>query len=611
MRIVNITLLSVVVSHSIIASDLGSVMSEIAKTNPNVVQKRKEFNSAYETLNIAKGDFFLPTVDLTSGISKTKTDPDEGDSSKTTNHNIAIEIRENLFNGYATVNNIEAKKASLASAAYSYIQTISEEALTGAKAYIDLIRNFKLLEIEKDNFFRHKKMMKAIGARNNSGIGGLGDLQEITAKTNLAYANYLAQSKNLKASKISMHQVLGRYLNAKNLSDPSVGENLNYSLSGASDFALLHNPSIFIQKYNLIKARYDYQAGKNSFMPKLDLSLEDSYGKYKNDNSGDSSRSDQMRASLDLEWNLYNGSKDIASHRRDKSTIHVENEKLNSTKRSVIGELELSWISYKMLEKEYEYLKNYEINAKAKLETITKEFRLGQKSLLEFLTSQTDYNSARSKLVNTKYDLIYTKLKILKALGVLPEMVNSNLKSEVGITHDGLFDYQNLNHREDTLPVRDEFMQKGGITTEQELRFDPSISSVAPRQSPKALPLSTTTRSPSYSTSSDSMLEEYPEVYMDERPMAVKKKYSTSMVDSSCNTSPYQKGAVYNRYRLLQHTQVYSHPNGTPIDSLSAGMIITGYQESGNWIRVTGIGGSGWRKYCKTGYIHIKNLSRG
>ena len=475
MKIVKLTVISSVVSLNLMAVDMGSVMADVAQTNPKVIQKKKEYNSVFETLNISQGDYFLPSIDLSAGLSRAKTNhtkPEKFDD-QYTNKTLSLTATENLFNGFGTVNDIDAKKAALASAAFSYMQTLNEVSLNTAKVYLDLARHRDLLTVEIDNFNKHKKIMNAITARSRAGVGVIGDQQEIVAKTNLAYANYIAESNNLKAAQISMNKILGRTLDINSLVSPDVGENLTYTLPQAIDFALVHNPALYVQKYNVIQARYNQEKDEKEFMPKIDLIVEQKYVNGKNDDTGDETEYDKLSGGLSLNWNLFRGMKDVHTKRKNISLIQAEQEKYNSIKRDLVEEIELAWTTYKMHEKEYAYLTNYVNNAKAKLDTNTKLFRIGKKSLFEFLASQTDYNSAKEKLINTKYDLVFTKLRVLKALGILADMANPNAKKEIGIVGDGLHDYRAMSYKADSLPPREETInQSGSVTTNDLIGFD-------------------------------------------------------------------------------------------------------------------------------------------
>jgi len=464
------------VSLNLSAVDLANVMSSVVQTNPKIIQKRKEYNSAYEMLKYSQGDLFLPKVDLAAGISKNKRNIDKplpASESKSTDRYLSVTATENLFNGYGTVNDIEAKKAALASSAFAYLQTVNEESLKVAKVYLDLIRNKELLSVEIDNYQKHRKIFAAVEARSKAGVGVLGDLQEITAKTNLAYANYLTQYNNLKASQIAMNKVLGHPLDINSLAIPQLGANLNYTLSQAINFAISHNPTIFVQKYNVIVARYNQKADEKNFLPNINLEVSKNYSDGTDDITNIDYENDNLRTGITLNWNLFNGFKDIHMKKRNISLIQMEHEKYNTVKRDLIEETELAWTTYKMQKKEYEYLTKYVTNAKAKLETNTKLFQIGKKSLFEFLSSQTDYNSAKEKLINTKYDLIFAKLRVLKALGILIDMANPDIKKEIGIVGDGLHDYQAMNYKADTLPVReDKINQNGSVSFDDVISFD-------------------------------------------------------------------------------------------------------------------------------------------
>ncbi len=475
-NVVKISLMSSIVSLNLMAVDLGSVMTSVVRTNPKVIQKKKEYNSIYETLKISQGDFFLPSIDLSASVNKVKTkykEPAEDDA-KATNRSLTLSITENLFNGFGTVSDIDAKKAALASKAFSYLQTVNEEALKASKVYLDLARHKEMLNIELDSFYKHKKILEAVKARNRSGVGVVGDLQEIVAKTNLAYANYVAESKNLKASQIAMNKLLGRAIDANSVSVlTTVGENLSYSLSQAINFALTHNPTIFVQKYNVIQARHNQKRDEKEFLPKIDLTIAKQYRDGVDDDTKIKRKIENLSGGVSLSWNLFRGFKDTHQKRKDISLIHVEQEKYNAVKRDLVEEIELAWMSYKMQEKEYNYLSNYVKNADAKLQTNAKLFQIGKKSLFEYLSSQTDFNSAKEKLINCKYDLLFTKLRVLKALGILVDMVDPRIKREVGVVSDGLHDYEAMAYTPDTLPVREDTInQNGSFSLNDIIGFD-------------------------------------------------------------------------------------------------------------------------------------------
>ena len=460
MRRVNVIIISSLIASNMIALDLNSAIRRVITTNPKIIQKKKEFNSIYETLKVAQGDFFLPSIDLSGGRSKVKTNYKTTDTtSKYTNKFFTISATENLFNGFGTVKDIDAKKSMLASSAYSYIQTVNELGLQAAKAYLDVMRNRELLVVEEDNYRKHRKIFRAIQARSRAGVGIIGDFQEIKAKTSLAYANYLAQRKNLMSSEINLKKLIGYDVDINSLVSPTVGESLVYTLPQAKEFAFTHNPSLFVQKYNVITARYNMQRDRKEFLPKVDLVVSKSYVKGRNDDTQIDTDYNTYSAGINFNWNIFRGFKDVHTRNKNISLIHSEHQKYNAIKRDLSEEIELAWMSYNMQQREYQYLQNYLKNAREKMQTLTKLFRVGKKSLFEFLAAQTDYNNAKEKLINTKYDLIFTKFRVFKAMGILPDMIDPNIKAEVGITNNGLYDYRNLIYAADKLPVPKETIQ--------------------------------------------------------------------------------------------------------------------------------------------------------
>ena len=196
-------------------------------------------------------------------------------------------------------------------------------------------------------------------------------------------------------------------------------------------------------------------------MPKIDLVVSKKYVDGRNDDAIIDSKYNNLSMGVTFSWNLFRGFKDVHTKNKNISLIHSEYQKYNIVKRNLNAEIELSWMSYQMQQKEYNYLQNYLLNAQSKMETLTKLFRIGKKSLLELLAAQTDYNSAKEKLINTKYDLIFTKFRVLKAMGILPDMIDPSIKMQVGILSNGLYDYTQLQQHyiEDEYPTKEESLE--------------------------------------------------------------------------------------------------------------------------------------------------------
>ncbi len=654
------------------AISLNEVMLDTIHTNPNVLSKQKEYQSAFGNLEVAKGDKFLPSVDLRGDVGKTSTDYDSPQSMNrsSTNKNLSITATENLFDGFGTIYNIKEKEYALAATAYTYIEVANVQALESARAYIDVIRNKELMVIEQDSLAQHKLIQKNIRIRSKSGMGVISDLQEIESKVNLAYSNYLAQKKNYKSSQIVLHKAVGRYLDPDSLKTPVIDVSIPKTLQEATVFALKHHPALKVQDYNVDKVKATYKRDqKDLYYPSVDLVVGQSMRDSINDSTITQSKYNQTSGQIQFKWNLFRGFKDQATKQKNISLLQSEYQKRNATKRDVIEEISLAFTAKEIMEKEYGYLQKFQSMSEKKLETSHKEFKVGKKSLLELLAAQGDFNLAKQKLINTKLDLIVARLTLLKALGILSNSIAPDLKRSVGIKESGDFDYGVKIAYDSDLLVKDRdgdrvykdddfcdnSKKSNSVQNGCNYRFGLSdinsfktvisskpiqkkIDKVEKKELASYVKAKTKViKKPVYVAlnmdlsevnSMDDLegiksfedlerfekLEDLQEQEIYTKPKKVRKSRK-KIVITTCkkHIKPYKRGIKFYTFDVVDEGTIYSQTEDE-IDQIEIGTRITGHYDRDGWIRVSGFFEDGkWKRYCNTGYIKatsIKELKR-
>ncbi len=634
------------------AISLNEVMLDTISTNPNVLAKQKEYKSAYGNLKIAKGDKFLPSIDLRGDIGKTSTEYDSPQSMNrsSTNKNLSITATENLFDGFGTVYNIKEKEYALAATAYNYIEVADVQALESARAYIDVIRNKELMEIEQDSLAQHKLIQKNIRVRSKSGMGVISDLQEIESKVNLAYSNYLAQKKNYKSSQIVLHKAVGRYLDPDSLKTPVIDVNIPKTLQEATTFALKHHPALKVQSYNVDKVKATYKRDqKDLYYPSVDLVVGQSMRDSINDSTITQSKYNQTSGQIQFKWNLFRGFKDQATKQKNISLLQSEYQKRNATKRDVIEEISLAFTAKEIMEKEYGYLQKFQFMSEKKLETSHKEFKVGKKSLLELLAAQGDFNLAKQKLINTKLDLIVARLTLLKALGILSDSIAPDLKKSVGIKESGDFDYgiKIVNDSDifvkdrdgDRVYKDDDFcdnskdisVQNGcnyrfGLSDINTFKAGTSLKPVQVKvEKVKKREISSYVKEkviekPIYVALNSDLseinsitdledIERFEEIKLNTNSRKINKN-KKKIVTTVCKNyiKPFKKGTKFYTFDIVDDGTIYTQAEDE-VDQMKIGTRVTGHYDKDGWIRVSGFFEKGkWKRYCNTGYIKVASV---
>jgi outer membrane protein, adhesin transport system len=90
----------------------------------------------------------------------------------------SVVIRQTLFDGFASINEIWRQSARVNAAAQRVRERSELIALDAAEAYISVIRFTRLIAISQDNVAVHRRIMDNVQARFDGGRAGEGDLQQ-------------------------------------------------------------------------------------------------------------------------------------------------------------------------------------------------------------------------------------------------------------------------------------------------------------------------------------------------------------------------------------------------------------------------------------------------
>lgn len=430
--------------------ELHEAIKETIYTNPTIKERLKNYNTVIEDLDYAKGAY-LPRVDLKAGFGKEKVQ-----SNFTNNQLLTSNVQQhsvvatyNLFNGFGDKFTVSQQKARLLSAAYSYLENVDDIVLNLIEQYINILRHKELMIVEKDNIKMDEKIYDDMLGKQRQGLQRLSDLKEARSKLALAYTNHLSEENNIQDTLVNFHKYFGRYVSIHDIKDPEFHEQLPSTIEEITRLAIENNPSIKVATYERMATTDEYKASRKQFYPTIDLEVS---GSYTENLSGIRSDNTNLRAMLYINYNLFNGGSDSAYTQKKISTIHQKDQELNKIKRDVIESIQLSWTAFRITSKQSVFIDWYVKSSKDKLNSYYKEFNLGRRSLIDLLGASDDYNNARRKQINTKYDLMFARYRLLDAMGELTDALGIDVRKNVGLSYT-----KNSVVREDKLPLRTDY----------------------------------------------------------------------------------------------------------------------------------------------------------
>lgn len=452
---------SLVLVTSSLSSEIDKVLDEVLTTNPLIKEKLNNYEKTVYDLKIAKSGY-QPTLDYIGKFGYEKTlDQVGGEEVGYHTYRNSLVLTQNLFNGLNTMYKVKFEEARVMAAAYNYVEQTNDVAFNVIRHYINVLKYNDLFNLEKENVLLTKDILSKTESLVEAGSGSIADAKKVSSSLQLAEFNLLTQENNLLDSQFNLAKLTGKRIEKENLVIPNFTFELPKSKEEALNHAIKFNPSIIVTNHNIETAKAQLVQNRSKFSPTVDFELAYNFDR---NTGGDEGHERNYTALIVFKQNLYNGQADLNSVKKSKMTIKQEYEIQRDIKRQIIEGLELSWSAYTMLQKQIIFLNSYQEQSKATLDLYTEEFEAGTRTLIDLLTAQDDYISARNKLITANYDLLFAKYRVLDAMG---ELVNGIFKDSSLNYYKPIFaNYENVTHHD--LEDRKD-IDKDGVSDEIDL----------------------------------------------------------------------------------------------------------------------------------------------
>jgi adhesin transport system outer membrane protein len=251
--------------------------------------------------------------------------------------------------------------------------------------------------------------------RAERGVGRKADEDQSLGRLALAEANLMAEQSNLRDAETAYLRVVG--IAPESLSEPTSPISLlPETVEEAIDQAIENHPTLQLANFDVESAYAQHETAKAPFYPDLHLEV----GTRADHNlDGQPGNDKDLVAMLRLRYNLYNGGKDTARREETAYLINQAAEIRNNTHRQVEESVRLSWNAWQTVKNQMMSREQHVTSSEKARDAYQQQFNLGQRTLLDLLDSENELFRARTALVNTQVDEMYSIYRILNSMGGL------------------------------------------------------------------------------------------------------------------------------------------------------------------------------------------------
>ncbi len=402
------------------AMSLTDAIQSTINNHPEIHASKNNRLSADEDVNVAKGGY-LPTVDLIAAYGRQRVDNPTtralyGHEDKSLNYTQSeLRLRQLLFDGFNTPNEVGRTKAVVNSRAY-YVQGTSESlALRAIEVYLEVLKRRELLTLAKNNLQAHLRINDQIGLRSDRGVGTTADRDQSRARRALAENNFYTAQVDLADAEANFFSAVGRMPDELE-SPPSIKGEVPLSLSDAQKSMLVNNPYLKSAQADVQAAEKQYEIAKSPFYPRFDAEL----AVGANDNlQGEEGHDNEWRAAVVMNYNLFNGNRDKARMRSDSYKTGQAMDIRNNALRMLNENMSLAWNAMNNARQQTPVAREYAETTTRVRAAYQDQFGLGQRTLLDLLDSENELYNASRRYTEVRYTEEFAMYRVLATEGEL------------------------------------------------------------------------------------------------------------------------------------------------------------------------------------------------
>ncbi|EKO3819500.1 TolC family outer membrane protein [Vibrio harveyi] len=396
-------------------------------SNPDIKSAFNEFVSK-RYVNEASSGAYLPSVDLDAGVGYEGINPAESNRKSTdlTRKEATITLTQLIWDGSATLNDIDRTAADAESVRYQLLADAQDKALEVAKVYLDAVKAYEVLTLSENNLKVHKKIYQDIKKRVDSGIGSTADLTQVEARLAKAHGNLVAAQNNLFDTHTIFTRLVGQA--PQGLIFPRADQNfIPYTVDDAIDLAFKSHPVIKISKADVDSAKFQYKQSKGNYYPTVSVEASQT---WRDDAAGVEGNSDETTAMLRMRYNLYNGGSDSANAESFAYQLNKAKDLRERAYRNVEEGLRLSWSALDLTQQQKQFLSDHVDSASETVIAYEKQYRIGKRTLLDLLNTENELFEARKDYLDAKYAEQYAKYRVMNATGQLLNALRVDVPTE-------------------------------------------------------------------------------------------------------------------------------------------------------------------------------------
>jgi len=326
----------------------------------------------------------------------------------------SIAIRQLLFDGFASLHDIWRQAARVDAAAARTHERSELTALDASEAYIDVVRYTRLIALAEENVKAHRSILGNVQQRFQGGRAGQGDLEQTVERVEAAEVTLTEFKRSLEDSRAKFRKAIG--IEPYNLRGPSRLRGLPPSRDQVLAVALTDNPTIKAAQADTDAARQAFHQSAGRFMPTVTLEARASQGHDTDTFPGHFS---EESLKVVASWDVFRGGQDMWNRVEQAERYNQTTMAHARLQRDANESIDKAWAARVVTVERIAKLEAQVASAVKVIAAYSKEYDLGQRSLIDLLNAENQSFNAQVSLISARSVVIFADYQLLAAMGKL------------------------------------------------------------------------------------------------------------------------------------------------------------------------------------------------
>ena len=328
---------------------------------------------------------------------------------------VGLQVTQNLFNGFRTANSTRQAESEVLGGRQTLRQTEQDTLFAGAQAYMDVLRDTAILDLQRNNVEVLEEQLAQTRERYTAGQITPTDVAQAEARLAFARSQVSNAESNLQGSIATYRRIIGtepRQLAAGRPPDQLVPA----TLTAAVQVGLAEHPAIVAALHAVEVAELQVKIIEGELAPSLNVVGRTGQA-FDAESRGDRAFSASILGQLSIP--IYEGGETYARVRQAKEQAGRRRLEAEGSRDLVRAGVVTAWGTLEAAKANVRAAQTQISASETALRGVREEARAGQRTTLDVLNQQQELLNARVNLIIAQRDRVVAAYSVAQAIGRL------------------------------------------------------------------------------------------------------------------------------------------------------------------------------------------------